>query len=368
MRQLDDRVGLGWRHELAAGIFAHADRVDVVEVIADDHFRAGRAELRALRTLGTQVPIVLHGVGLGLASTEACDRRRLEAMARVVGAVEPELWSEHLAFVRGGGIEIGHLAAPPRNAATIGGVAANVAHARRIVGSAPVLENVATLVEPPGSDRGEAEWVAAAVDAADTTLLLDLHNLHANAANFGFDPVTFLDAIPMARIRLVHLAGGRPITAPDGRTRVLDDHLHQVPDPVYALLRTVARRAPHALTVILERDGRYPAMPDLLAELDRARDALRAGRGDRALGPAAVGPLASREHPNRPAASFPEAALARLYVDAELRARFRVDPAAAGPALGLDAAQVDAVARMNAADLALAAESFARKRAMRHDA
>ena len=55
-----DRVGLGWRPELAAGILANLDRVDVVEVIADDHVDAGRRELRALRTLAIQVPLVLQ--------------------------------------------------------------------------------------------------------------------------------------------------------------------------------------------------------------------------------------------------------------------------------------------------------------------
>src|SRR5262249_7455951 len=98
----------------------HLDQIDGVEVIADDWFGIGRQGLRALRTLGAQVPVVLHGVSLGLASSTPVDLRRLDAMARVTELALPELWSEHLAFVRGGGCEIGHLAAPPRNAATIG--------------------------------------------------------------------------------------------------------------------------------------------------------------------------------------------------------------------------------------------------------
>ena len=138
-----DRVGIGWRPELAAGILANVDRIDLVEVIADDWFEAGRRQLRALRTLGAQVPVVLHGVGLGLASSGPVDTRRLAAMARVVDAVRPEFWSEHLAFVRAGGHEIGHLAAPPRTAATIEGAAVNIDRARKIVGSSPLLENIA---------------------------------------------------------------------------------------------------------------------------------------------------------------------------------------------------------------------------------
>src|SRR5688572_30601883 len=111
------RVGLGWRAELGAGIVAHLDRIDVLEVLAEDYVDATRDQQRALRFLKTQVPMVVHGTSLGLASTERVDRKRLDDLARVVGWLEPEFWSEHLAFVRGGGMEVGHLAAPPRNEA-----------------------------------------------------------------------------------------------------------------------------------------------------------------------------------------------------------------------------------------------------------
>jgi len=280
MRTVTDRVGLGWRPELAAGILAHADRLDVVEIIADDWFDAGRRDLRALRTLAAQIPIMVHGVSLGLASAAPVAAWRLERMARVVGAVEPEAWSEHLAFVRGGGREIGHLAAPPRAAVTLEGLAANVARARAVVGSAPALENVATLVEPPGSDRDEPAWLTEASAVTGGHLLLDLHNLHANALNFGFDAEAALDRLPLARVGLVHLAGGRWIDAPSGGRRLLDDHLHDVPDPVFDLLAALAARAPRPLTVVLERDGDYPAIARLLAELDRARAALARGRAE----------------------------------------------------------------------------------------
>jgi uncharacterized protein (UPF0276 family) len=60
--------------------------------------------------------------------------------------------------------------------------------------------------------------------------------------------------------------------------RILDDHLHDVPDEVYGLLSALAARVEHPLTVILERDGAYPRIEDLLAELDRARAALEVGR------------------------------------------------------------------------------------------
>lgn len=275
-----DRFGIGWRPRLAAGILSNLDRLDVVEVIADDYFHAARDQRRALRTLAAQVAVTLHGVSLGLASTVPVEDKRLGQMARLCEEVKPAFWSEHLAFVRGGGIEIGHLAAPPRTEATIEGALANLARAKRIVGAAPQVENVATLIEPPGSDRDEAAWLSAIIRNSESDLLLDLHNLHANASNFNFDAREFIARIPIERVATIHLAGGKWI-GPQGAQRLLDDHLHDVPDPVYELLATVAARAPQSLTVILERDGNFPSIESLLAQLDRAHEAVARGRARR---------------------------------------------------------------------------------------
>jgi uncharacterized protein len=262
-----DRFGLGWRPELAAGILAHLDRVDLVEVIADDYFEASRGDLRALRTLAAQVSMALHGVSLGLASTLPVERRRLDRIARLMDDTGAETWSEQLAFVRAGGIEIGHLAAPPRSAASAEGACLNLEYAARIVGRSPLVENIATLVVPPASQLDEAEWIAGIVRGADVKLLLDLHNLYANAVNCGDDPFALLRRMPLDQVAAVHLSGGRWIDGPGGARRLLDDHLHDLPPAVFGLLRELGRLAPQPLTVIIERDGRYPPIARLLGQL-----------------------------------------------------------------------------------------------------
>lgn len=323
------RVGLGWRRELGAGIVANLDRIEVVEVLAEELFEATAAQRRAMRFLAAQVPVVLHATSLGLASAERVDEARLERVARVVGWLEPQLWSEHLAFVRSEGIEIGHLAAPPRNDATLEGLLANYERARLVTGSAPLLENVASLVEPPASVYAEGEWLHAVLAATGCELLLDLHNLHANAANFGFDAAEVVRSLPHSRVGVIHLAGGRMIE----RGRILDDHLHPVPSAVLDLLSLID--APQA-TVIVERDGRYPPIEELLEELALA--AAVAGRR--------ASPVASLRDP-RPRAATPalQPILARLYTDAAYRSSFEAT------AVGIDPD-----------DLALAARSFEKKR------
>jgi uncharacterized protein len=285
MRQLiRDRVGIGWRPELAAGILSHLDEIDVVEVLLEDYVGASKKALQALRFLSEQVPVIYHGVTLGLASTQPVDRWRLERVARTLEAVKAESWSEHLAFVRAGGIEIGHLAAAPRTIATIEGTLSNVHRLKGMIGLMPALENIATLVEPPGSTLSEPEWVSAIASETPAELLIDLHNLLCNAHNAGLNPERHLAGFPLERVTHVHLSGGRWIPEPlrharePGAMRLLDDHLHPVPPRVFSLLSLLASGTQRPLTVIIERDGNYPPFASLLCEVRLGRAALARAR------------------------------------------------------------------------------------------
>jgi uncharacterized protein (UPF0276 family) len=142
----------------------------------------------------------------------------------------------------------------------------------------PLVENIATLVAPPGSQLDEAEWTQGVIRGSGAGLLLDLHNLYANAVNFGDDPHTLLCRFPLDQVAAVHLSGGRWIDGPHGARRLLDDHLHDVPPAVFELLHEFGRLASQPLTVIIERDGRFPPISRLVEQLDHARDALAAGR------------------------------------------------------------------------------------------
>jgi uncharacterized protein len=277
-----DRFGVSWRPEYAAGILCHADEIDTVEIIAENFLRDG-ASARSLRTLSAQIPITLHSVALGLASSIPVETKRVEKLARLFDHCTPLSWSEHFAFVRAVGREIGHLAAPPRNDETIEGTIRNVRIAERIIGSAPLLENIATLITPPLSTYSEWAWMDHIVGAASCDLLLDLHNLLANCVNGGVNPEQTLRRTPLHRVRVVHLSGGKWIKDPlhPERRHLLDDHLHDVPGEVYELLATLAELCPNPLTVIIERDGNFPEFEIVLDQLRRAKTAVAAGRARR---------------------------------------------------------------------------------------
>lgn len=280
-RPLSDLVGLGLRPQLTLDILEHAPSIGLVEVIADDLFRAGPQDLDALRLVAEEIPLTLHGVGMGLASAIPVEQRRLDDFARLLEKLRPVSWSEHLAFVRAGGREIGHMAAPPRTRAVIEGTARNVERARLTTGVLPALENIATLVEPPVCEFSEPQWINEILKETGCSLLLDLHNLYANAINTGLDPFDVLKELDAGSISMIHLSGGCWIEQTiDGvlERRLLDDHLHDPPPIVYELLTETALRAPGPLSVIIERDGRFPEFALLLSQVQLALQALQQGR------------------------------------------------------------------------------------------
>lgn len=362
-----DRFGLTWHPSLAGQVLAHGHRLDILEVIPEGRFLDSRRARRALKTLSRAIPVAIHGVSLGLASAAGVDPVRLDAFARLVDEVAPESWSDHLAFVRGGGVELGHLAAPTRSALTVEATAENLDRAARRVGTRPLAENVATLIDPPGSDHSEQAWLLALLEASGSDLLLDLHNLVTNGRNLGYDPAALVDALPAHRIRSIHIAGGVEVVAATGERRMLDDHRHAVPDEVYALLERVGARVPHGLDVILERDGAFPTFEAMLAEIDRARVALAAGRARRAASSTAVLAVEPRvalaPETARRAQVRVEALLARLYTDTAARDRWLADPDGEGRQAGLDEAGLAAMRQLDRPGLELAAVSYARKRA-----
>jgi uncharacterized protein (UPF0276 family) len=371
MMEWRDRFGLTWHPAIAAGVLAHIDRIDLVEVIPEGLFLDSRRARRALRRLARTLPVSIHGVSLGLATVAPIDANRLDLLARLVGDVEPESWSEHLAFVRAGGIELGHLAAPPRTALSVEAVAEHVEQARRAIGTYPSLENVATPIDPPGSDRAEMPWLLDVLKATPAGLLLDLHNLYANGTNFGVDPAAMLAACPADRIRTIHIAGGVNVHA-CGEVRVIDDHLHDVPDPVYDLLEMVGERVPHPVDVMLERDGAFPPIEALLAQLDRARAALARGRTRLQAATDKVDVDATRSAGDRITAgahrqeqtgsALLERLLARVYTDDRTRARFVAAPLTEAMNAGLSLEAARAIQYVDETGLTLAAASFARKR------
>ena len=139
-------LGIGWRPELALAIDRYP-KLGFIEILAEDLDPWGPipAPIERLRQRG--IPLIPHGVSLSLGSAEPPDRQRLAGLARLATRLGAPLVSEHLAFVRAGGIETGHLLPLPRAREALEIVVTNVRQAKAALPVPLALENIATLFE-----------------------------------------------------------------------------------------------------------------------------------------------------------------------------------------------------------------------------
>jgi uncharacterized protein (UPF0276 family) len=258
-------VGLGYREPYRGNIFLHQGEVDFLEIVADHYLDVSSAKERELELLAAHFTLIPHGLNLSLGSAEGLDLAYLRKLAALVRRLDPPWWSEHIAFTRAGGMEIGHLTPLPYTREALNALARNVALVRQYVDAPLILENVAALFVLPGAEMDEAAFVAEAVERADCGLLLDATNLHANAVNHGFDALAYLARLPLDRVVQLHYVGGH------WRQGVLiDSHSRPTPPDVWALLDAVVARA-LVKGAVLERDDNLPPFDALLEELDVAR-------------------------------------------------------------------------------------------------
>jgi len=265
-------LGLAWRTEIAA-LVDDLPGQRFTEVVAESLAPHGPLPpaLAGLRARG--VTVVPHGVRLSLGGTDPLDPHRVRRLAGAASVLDAPLVSEHIAFVRAGAQEAGHLLPLPRTREALDVLTRNVRSVQAELGVPLALEPIAALFDWPEDDYAEPDFVSELLDRTGAWLLLDVANIYANARNRGTDPLAAVHRFPLERVAYLHVAGG---AVEAGAGLYHDTHTAPTPEPVLALLRElrplVGGDGP---AVLLERDGHYPPAAELRAELDTV--ALAAG-------------------------------------------------------------------------------------------
>jgi uncharacterized protein (UPF0276 family) len=259
--------GLGLRTPHHADATAGAcDGVDWFEAITENYLVAGGNPRRVLRAVRERRPIALHGVSLSIGSTDPLDEAYLDQVAALCREVEPAVVSDHLCWSSLGGHTVHDLWPVPYTAEALAHVAARVAHVQDRLGRRILLENPSTYATFDAGELGEAEFLAELAARADCGILLDVNNVHVSCRNHGWDPAAYLAAIPPERVGYLHLAGH--IREDE---LLIDTHDQPVCEEVWALHADAVRRL-GVTSTCLERDDHIPPLPELAAELGRARE------------------------------------------------------------------------------------------------
>ena len=284
------RLGVGVLYNAALSQFIRSDldALDFAEIIPDlcrtDRGMGQDRRFMPLEPISTDVdwlagrrPVVAHSIGMSIGTAGLFDSAYLDELATWQRRYRFPWHSEHLSVSRLPGTH-----GPDRHTALALPVpydqeALNliVERIRRIQHAVPVpllLENNVYFTAIPEQEMTEPEFLNALTAATGCGLLLDLHNLYANARNHGFNGFDFLGQLDLTRVVEIHVAGGSDM---DGI--YTDSHAGPVPEEVWALLSEVVAQAPTLRAVIFEPDeSYYPIIgrAGVRACVDRARGIL----------------------------------------------------------------------------------------------
>jgi uncharacterized protein len=272
-------IGIGYRHAIDDWIRSNLPRFDVLEITLDHCLAANGSARDAIFDLVGQIPLTGHGIGLSIGTDVPLDLAYLDAVAALLDRLGAPAYSEHLAFTRVPGRDLGNLLPLPRTHAVAESIIAKVKTVQSRISVPFLLENITYIFDWPDSELTDAEFLTLICRETGAGLLLDLENLYLNASNHGFDARAYLDALPTGLVREIHLAGGKAVSEDFlPRPLLVDTHSYPVPEEALALLdRTLIHQAP--ATIVLERDDRLDAVDEILDDIAAIRARVAAGLG-----------------------------------------------------------------------------------------
>jgi uncharacterized protein (UPF0276 family) len=235
-----------------------------LEVHSENYFGAGGQPHGFLEALRADYPLSLHGVGLGLGSTDALDVEHLQRLTRVIERYQPGLVSEHLCWSAAAGRHLNDLLPLPYTEEALDHVCERILRTQEFLRRQILIENISSYLSFSHSTIDEWAFVAEAARRTGCGILLDVNNIYVSAVNHGFDPRAYLAAIPAHAVQEIHLAG-----YDDSGECLIDTHGTAVSEPVWALYREAVRSIGPRPTLI-EWDTDIPALDVLLGEARKA--------------------------------------------------------------------------------------------------
>jgi uncharacterized protein (UPF0276 family) len=253
-------IGLIYARELASFFDGNHGQVGVLELepqtlwekVCDQgrwSYRANQAVLDGIAQ--SPLPKLMHGIGQPLGGTVA-DPIEHRALLRSTADQLDAVWaSEHLSFNRvlqhGAAVEVGFLMPPLQKMSTVRVAARNLIEYGEALGRPVAFETGANYLRPQPGEMPDGEFWRAVSEAADSGVLLDLHNLWCNELNGRQRVLDVIEQLPLERIWEIHLAGGMSLSG-----YWLDAHSDRIAEPLVELAAEVIPRLPNVGALMYE--------------------------------------------------------------------------------------------------------------------
>lgn len=258
--------GLGLRSVHYDYVLTHRPtQVDWFELITENYLAPGGRPRAVIRKIRENYPVVLHGLSFNVGTDEEPDWDYLRQLRQLSDEIEPAWVSDHLCWTGLDGYTSHDLLPISYNAESLARCASKVNQIQDFLGRTIVLENPSIYIGFRSSTMSEADYINELVARTGCEVLLDINNVYVSAFNLGLDPYAIVDALNAPSIKQFHLAGHT-----HNGNHIIDTHDHPVCDDVWKLYAHACKRFGPVAT-LLERDDHIPEFPELIQELQMAR-------------------------------------------------------------------------------------------------
>ena len=255
-------AGLGLRRAFIRELADQSvDTVHFWEIAPENWMNVGGYYGEQFRALTQKFPFICHGLSLSIGSPSPLDETFLQQLKKFLQAHRIDHYSEHLSYCSDDG-HLYDLMPIPFTEEAVHYVAQRIRKVQQILERRIAIENI-SYYAAPGKNMEEIDFLNAVLDEADCDLLLDINNIYVNSVNHHYDAKSFLEKIPVNRIRYLHVAGHYT----EAEDLLIDTHGSAVIDPVWQLLEQAYRHF-GVIPTLLERDFNIPPLATLLDEVN----------------------------------------------------------------------------------------------------
>lgn len=272
-RLIPARAGIGLRAQHYQDILNHKPDIGWLEVHTENYFGAGGKPHYYLEKIRQDYPLSLHGVGLSLGSTDPINIQHLEKLKHLIQRYQPGLVSEHLSW---GSIQqryLNDLLPFPYRAEILNHMVDRISRVQEIIGTPLLVENISSYIQFNVSDMTEWDFISETARRSGCGILLDINNVYVNSRNHGFDPVEYINHIPVEHVQEIHLAG-HTVKHFQETDILIDSHDQPVCSEVWELYKFALLRFP-STPVLIEWDSDIPPLPILLNEARKAQQLMQ---------------------------------------------------------------------------------------------
>ncbi|REK04774.1 MAG: DUF692 domain-containing protein [Bacteroidetes bacterium] len=256
-------TGIGFRKDFASE-FLEGDKLkpSFIEVAPENWIGIGGYWNKLFRKALEKYPLYTHGLSLSIGSPDEIDIEFLKKVRTFLDENNAKVYSEHLSFSKCDNAHLYDLLPIPFTQEAVKHVSGKIKQVQDVLNRELVIEIVSyyTSVSP---EMNEIDFINAVLKESDCGLLLDVNNIYVNSFNHNYDPIDFINKLPLDRVRYIHMAGHQKV-APD---LIIDTHGEAIIDPVYELYSYAFRKLGREVPVLLERDFNIPELDELQAEL-----------------------------------------------------------------------------------------------------